>query len=93
MTAQLRCTGCGHRFGKRSRALVIVGAALCRNCGDDPAVHRRLLWTCPDQHAPRSHDGATLASVARARELLNANRLTQRQPLNPPRSRTEVARS
>jgi hypothetical protein len=82
MTAQLRCAGCNHRFGKRSRSVVLVAAyALCAACSANVGVHRRLFFGCGERHTPVEHvvasaggrDGAfAVATRGRAREIINA---------------------
>jgi hypothetical protein len=70
MTAQqLRCHGCGRRFGRRARPLFVFPACLlCQPCGDLLTVHRRLFFACLRRHPAREHHG-TVISVGRARHF------------------------
>jgi hypothetical protein len=70
MTDSLHCHGCGHRFGRRSRSLLLFSAfALCQRCAGDDAVHRRLFVSCPQSHSPRAH-GGDVVTLGRARQAL-----------------------
>jgi hypothetical protein len=71
VTAQLHCAGCGRRFGKRSRSLLVVASfVLCADCADDTAVHRRILFSCPTNHTARGC-GGVIVTAGRAREVLS----------------------
>lgn len=67
---RLRCAGCNWRFGKRAESVLLFAACvLCERCADEPDVHRRLWFTCPETHSPRHHDNA-IVSMGRARQAL-----------------------
>jgi hypothetical protein len=72
MTAQLHCAGCGRRFGKRARALLLFSTlVLCPRCAESAAVHRGLFG-CRENHPCREHSGF-IVSVGRARQALNTH--------------------
>ncbi|BBX63036.1 hypothetical protein MSAS_22100 [Mycobacterium saskatchewanense] len=54
----LRCSTCGHRFGRRARCYLIDGAAgavLCGACASSTAVHARLFIECRQRHTAGAH--------------------------------------
>lgn len=80
MTAQLRCAGCSHRFGKRSTGLLVLDSfVLCRPCANDNDVHRRLFFACSERHAPIEHasDNAMFISRGRAAQAVNSTKPAQ----------------
>lgn len=66
----LHCLGCGRRFGRRARGL-LIGASfvLCWACADDPKIHRKL-FNCPLSHSPRTHGDGALVTAGRARQAV-----------------------
>jgi hypothetical protein len=70
---QLRCANpdCRHRFGKRSRSVLLFeSAVLCLECSTSTQAHRRMFWSCPDRnHTPRDH-GGDLVTIGIARQAL-----------------------
>jgi hypothetical protein len=72
MTAQLRCDGCGHRFGRRARPLLMFSMfVLCPGCADSIAIHAILFRGCPQQHSSKNHGaGGDHVTIGRCREAL-----------------------
>jgi hypothetical protein len=74
-TPQLRCAvpACNHRFGKRSRSVVIVGTwVCCVDCAATAAGHAAVFPGCRQpQHTVFNH-GAQLCTIGVARETLRA---------------------
>jgi hypothetical protein len=75
---QLRCAGCGHRFGRKSRSVVVVATyALCGNCANDIDVHSKLFIGCTQRHAPTAHtalgEPPALITRGRAAQILKSS--------------------
>jgi hypothetical protein len=76
---QLRCAGCEHRFGRKSRSIVLVATyALCVPCSTDLDVHATLFINCTQNHAPTAHtaldDGPpALVTRGRAAQILKSS--------------------
>jgi hypothetical protein len=71
MTPTLKCFGCGHRFGRKARSvLMLANCVFCNQCADDVKVHARVFFSCPHHHPPREHEGAVMTTIGRARESL-----------------------
>jgi len=72
MTAHLHCDGCGVRFGKRARPLLMFSMfVLCPGCEDSIAIHAVLFRGCPQQHPCSQHGaGGDHCTVGRCREAL-----------------------
>jgi len=69
----LRCHGCGLRFGRRARPLLLFSTfVLCAQCANDPAIHRVLFGYCPQHHSCAQHGGDRV-TTGRARQALTTN--------------------
>ena len=70
MVSELECAGCGHRFGKRAKSVVLLGNdAFCLSCAGSIEVHRKIFFTCfQSGHTIARHDGAVLTTIGRARQ-------------------------
>lgn len=72
MTApqQLHCAACSHRFGKRSRSVLLFGSfVLCLPCAASTTAHRRMFPGCPQHHTPLDHNG-DVVTIGIARQIL-----------------------
>jgi hypothetical protein len=68
--AMLHCAGCGRRFGRRARAVLLLESCLvCEPCSHDIAVHRKLFKGCPQRHCLRDR-GGDLTTIGVARQTL-----------------------
>jgi hypothetical protein len=60
--------GVAVKMAPESRSLLVLESfVLCRHCSNDPNVHRRLFFACPERHAPIDHASGAAVFVSRGR--------------------------
>jgi hypothetical protein len=76
MTSQLRCDGCGRRFGKRARPLLLFSTfVLCAGCADSIAIHVAVSWLhATTFEQPDNIRAASMASGAITSPLADADK-------------------
>jgi hypothetical protein len=68
---QLRCPGCGHRFGKRAHTvLMFTDFVVCLPCSTSTQAHGKIFPGCALRDCTaRAHSGY-LTTIGRARQTI-----------------------